>query len=103
MKTHLQVGGLVAAGFDQSGEYLLVISHGGRGVFSTKSWERVARDYELAYPENGVGVGIGPIEDQPVQVTEIDYDTLEMCIVSEDGQITLECESHTITVDTKSS
>jgi len=62
MTTFLLIGGLVAVGFDPTGEYLLVISHSGRGVFSIKTWTRVARDVELSYPESGIGVGIGPIE-----------------------------------------
>ena len=49
---YLHVGGLVAMGFDASGNYLLTISHAGRGVFSTRTWERVARDPELAYPKD---------------------------------------------------
>jgi hypothetical protein len=49
-------------GFDASGEYLLTISHSGRGVFSTRTWERVSRDPELVYPEGGFGLGIGPIK-----------------------------------------
>src|SRR5476651_2004795 len=44
---YLHVGGLVAFGFDVSGDYLLVITHAGRGVFCTSSWHRVARDYQL--------------------------------------------------------
>src|SRR5689334_17529198 len=61
----LHVGGLIAMGFDPSGEYLLTISHAGRGVFSTRTWERVARDSALAYPADGHGVGIGPIAGVP--------------------------------------
>jgi len=34
MKIHIAIGGLVAAGFDATGQYLLVVSHAGRGVFS---------------------------------------------------------------------
>ena len=49
MKTYLHVGGLVAAGFDPSGAYLLTITHSGRGVFATQTWSRVARNTELAY------------------------------------------------------
>jgi hypothetical protein len=43
MPKHLFIGGLVAADFDSTGAYLLTVSHSGRGVFSTDSWERVAR------------------------------------------------------------
>lgn len=38
----LNIGGLVAIGFDQSGNYLLTVSHSGRGVFDRYPWNRVA-------------------------------------------------------------
>jgi hypothetical protein len=52
---HLFVGGLVAMGFDATGQFLLTVSHSGRGVFAVGTWERVARDTELAYPDAGSG------------------------------------------------
>lgn len=85
-------------GFDPSGEYLLTISHSGRGVFSTRTWERVARDPALAYPENGHGVGIGPIAGVLVPVTEMNYDTEDLALTSSDGSVSLEYDSGTITV-----
>jgi len=48
MPKHPFIGGLVAGGFDSAGEYLLTVSHSGRGVFSTATRERVARDTALA-------------------------------------------------------
>ncbi|SFJ38961.1 hypothetical protein [Planctomicrobium piriforme] len=94
----LHIGGLVAVGFDSDGDYLLTISHAGRGVFSTHTWERIARDREPAYPEAGLGVGIGPIPGLRIAVTEMNDDTGEMRVVSQDGRIILECESSGITV-----
>jgi len=73
--TQLHVGGLVAVGVDPSGRYLLTISHSGRGVFDTSTWDRIARDTDLAYPVDGEAVGIGPLEGQTIPVKEIDYDT----------------------------
>jgi hypothetical protein len=98
MNCYLHIGGVVAVGFDPSGQYLLVITHSGRGVFSTRTWERVARNTELAYPEGGVGIGIGPLDGQPMAVTEMDYDAGEMRVVSPDGRFVLECESSGIAV-----
>ena len=98
MSTYLHIGGLVAAGFDPSGEYLLTITHSGSGVFSTRTWERVARNTELAYPEGGLGIGIGPIEGQSIPVTEMDSVTGNMRVVSGDGRIVLQCESSGIEV-----
>jgi hypothetical protein len=99
MKTrYLHVGGVVAMGFDSRAKYLLVISHDGRGLFSTSTWERVARDYALAYPEDGHGIGIGPIDGIRVPVAEMDYDTEKVSLSSPDGSITVEYESGTITV-----
>ena len=71
----LHVGGLVAVGIDPSGRYLLTVSHSGRGVFETSTWQRVARDVELAYPVDGHAIGIGPLAGQIIPVKEIDYDT----------------------------
>lgn len=98
MKKHLFVGGLVAAGFDSSGQYLLTVSHSGRGVFSVGSWQRVARDSELAYPEDGHAVGIGPMEGMVVPISEINYDTGQLHFVSPDGEYNFEYEGGTITV-----
>ena len=99
MKTYLHIGGLVAAGFDATGAYLLTITHSGRGVFSTSDWQRVARDYRLAYPEAGTGVGIGPIDGQTIPVTEMNFETGAMCLTSQDGKIVLNCESSHIAVE----
>ena len=95
---YLHVGGVVAMGFVPSSEYLLVISHSGRGVFSTRTWERVARDTQAAYPDDGCGIGIGPIEGVRVVVKEIDFDTGRLALSSPDGSIRLEYECGTITV-----
>ena len=89
MKRYLNIGGLVAAGFDTSGKYLLTVSHSGRGVFSTQTWERVARENEVSYPENGVAIGIGPIAGQPIAVTEVDYQTGQLDLISRDERFAL--------------
>jgi len=98
MQTHLHIGGLVAAGFDSTGEYLLTITHSGRGLFSTKTWTRLARDASLAYPDGGKGIGIGPIDGQEVLVTEMPFDIGHMTLTSHDGKIILNCESDGISV-----
>lgn len=85
----LFVGGLVAMGFDATGKYLLTITHSGRGVFSTDTWERVARDTALAYPTDGKAVGIGPVDGLVIGVQERDerQDCIEM--QSPDGRFRL--------------
>ena len=85
MPIYIHVGGLVAAGFDPSGSFMLVVSHSGRGVFAIGSWERVARDSKLAYPEGGVAVGIDPIAGLSVPIAELDYDAGELSWVAPDG------------------
>jgi hypothetical protein len=40
MKRFIGIGGLVAAGFDSSEANLLTVTHSGRGVFATATWER---------------------------------------------------------------
>jgi len=98
MVKHLHIGGLVAAGFDPAGAYLLTVSHDGRGVFSTDTWERVARDSALAYPTDGRAVGIGPIEGLSIPITEIDYDTGDLRFSSPDGVNSFEYDSGTLIV-----
>lgn len=103
MQTFLHIGGLIAAGLDPTGEYLLAISHSGRGVFSTESWKRVARDESLAYPENGLGIGIGPIDGQQVPVVEMPFEVDRFRITSPDGRMILMCESDGIAVEVRDS
>ena len=98
MERDLHIGGVVAVGFDPSGDFLLVVTHSGRGVFSTRTWERVARSTELAYPAGGVAVGIGPIDGLAVAVTEMDYESGHMRAVSPDGRVVRECESSGVAV-----
>jgi len=98
MGRYLHIGGLVAVGFDPGAEYLLVVTHSGRGVFSTRTWDRVARSYELAYPKAGVCIGIGPIGGMYIPVTEMNYETGEMRVESPDGRFVLDCESSGIAV-----
>ena len=98
METFLHIGGLVAAGFDPTGAYLLAISHSGRDVFSMRTWTTIARDVELSYPVSGVGVGIGPIKDQRIAVTEMPFEIGSFNLVSPDGRFILLCESDGITV-----
>jgi hypothetical protein len=83
--TYLHVGGLVAIGFDAASQYVLTASHSGRGVFDTRTWQRVARDSEPAYPEDGMVAGIGPLAGQLLPVTELDYLTERLEVVSPDG------------------
>ena len=96
--TYLHVGGVIAMGFSRNVDYLLVISHSGRGVYAMVDWQRVARDAELAYPENGIGIGIGPIDGECIEITEMNYDTGELNLNTPDGSMTLRYESGTIEI-----
>lgn len=94
----LLVGGLVAVGFDRAGQYILTVSHSGRGVFSTRTWTRVARDPKLAYPEDGFAVGIGPIDGEKIAVAELDSDH-EIDVDTPDGSYRLHCASDGIRIE----
>ena len=87
MPIYLNVGGLVAAGFDPSGHFMLVVSHSGRGVYAVGSWARVARDLQLAYPEAGFAVGIGPIAGLLIPIVEMNYQTEDLRWAAPDGSI----------------
>ncbi len=98
MKTHIAIGGLVAAGFDATGQYLLVVSHAGRGVFAASTWQRIARDSAVVYPEGDIAAGIGPIAGEEIRIKELDYDTGELRFSSPDGGTSFYYESGTLTV-----
>ncbi len=98
MAKHLLIGGLVAAGFDPTGADMLVVSNSGRGVFATSSWEKIARDSSLAYPEKGHAVGIGPIEGVCIPAKEKDYVTGVLRFSSPDGKTCFVYEDGTLTV-----
>ncbi|MEM7807133.1 MAG: hypothetical protein AAF561_03380 [Planctomycetota bacterium] len=85
----LHVGGVVARGFDQTGHYLLVVSHSGRGVFDTRTCRRVARDDELHYPQDGHAAGIGPLAHQTILVIAINDADGTVTLPHPDGNITL--------------
>lgn len=97
---YLHVGGLVAAGFDSNGAFLLTVSHSGRGLYAVGTWERVARDNTLAYPEQGRALGIGPIQDQIIEVAETYNEVLRLS--SPDGAYGLEYQEGSIAITTRS-
>jgi len=95
---YLLVGGLVAMGFDSSGNYLLTISHSGRGVFATDTWVRVSRDDKPQYPEDGKAIGIGPIVGEVIKVEQRDETRDKIEMMSPDGKYRLLGESEGITL-----
>ena len=85
-------------GFDATGRFLLTVTHSGRGVFAVGSWERVARDPKLAYPDAGKAIGIGPIDGQVIEVQERDERRDRIAMHSPDGRFYLIGESEGITI-----
>ncbi|NOU07912.1 MAG: hypothetical protein HOO99_17190 [Hyphomicrobiaceae bacterium] len=67
---NLHIGGMIAAGFSASGRYFLAVSHGGRGLYDSTTWKKVAPDSTPDYPIGGVATGIGPIEGEAIAVVE---------------------------------
>jgi hypothetical protein len=86
---YINIGGLIAMGFDATGKYLLTVSHSGQGVYSTDSWQKVGRSDSVVYPENGVSVGIAPIENERITVAEKNYETGELSITTPDNRFIL--------------
>ena len=67
------VGGLTGVGIAEGTDWLLVVSHQGRGVFDLRSGERVARDDsspdESWYDRyRSRATGIGPLSDQTIRL-----------------------------------
>jgi len=96
---YLLIGGLVAMGFDPSGEFLLTISHTGSGVFRVGTWEKLARDSATAYPIAGKAQGIGPLDGHVIEVAERDETRDKIEISSPDGKIHLLGEADGITIE----
>ncbi len=67
-------------------------------MFSTESWERVARDTSDAYPIDGKAVGIGPIDGEIIVVEERDERRERIEMQLPDGRFHLTGESDGITV-----
>ena len=99
MTHYLNIGGLIAIGFDPTGRYMLTITHSGRGVYTVSDWKRVARDIELAYPEAGHGIGIGPIAGLHIPITEMDYDTGHLSVTTPDGLHRIDYSEGTVTIE----
>ncbi len=85
-------------GCDATGQFLLVVSHSGRGVFAVDTWERVARDSDIVYPVAGKAVGIGPVWGQAIEVLERNERDEQIVIQSPDGRFRLLGESDGITI-----
>jgi hypothetical protein len=96
---HLLVGGLVAMGLDDSHEYLLTVSHSGRALFSTRTWDRIARDYTVVYPSGGRCTGIGPLAGRSIVVLERDEVTDAIRIRSDVFDLLGESDGVTVTFD----
>ncbi len=79
------IGGLVAVGFGEHSDLLLVVSSQGRGVFDCTTGQRVARDgNDDTYDPIGLrALGIGPLDDGFIRVSGLDGGGLPMG--TEDG------------------
>ena len=99
MKRHIAIGGMVAGGFDSVGRYLLTVSHSGRGVFDTETWQRIARDPFPTYPEKGEILGIGPLTGMRIPIFEMNYDTETLAFASPDGSILVSYSEGTMTIE----
>jgi hypothetical protein len=85
-------------GFDVTGKFLLIVTHSGRGVFAFATWEPLARDPKLAYPEAGKAIGIGPIDGQIIDVFERDERKEQISMKSPDGRFQLLGDSEGIVI-----
>jgi hypothetical protein len=99
MKTQIAIGGMIAGGFDSTGRYLIMVSHSGRGVFDTETWQRVARDPQSIYPEKGAIGGIGPLAGMRIPIHEINYDTATLAFTSPDGLTSVSYSEGTMTIE----
>lgn len=80
--TSAAVGGLTDLGFSKKGQYLLVISSQGRGVFDCNSGEKLARDYDDGewFNERELQCqGVGPIESESISTSGLQGGGLPLC------------------------
>ena len=84
--------------FDATGKFLHTISHSGLGVFAVGTWDRAARYTELACPDAGKAVGIGPLDGQMIEVQERDERREQISMKSPDGRFQLLGDSEGITI-----
>jgi hypothetical protein len=62
------IGGLIQVGFAPQSDYLLVVSHQGRGVFDCVSRQKLARDANDAFDESELTAeGIGLLAGQKIR------------------------------------
>ena len=69
---------------DDEETYLLVVTHSGRSLYDLFSGERIARDHDVVYPEDGIIEGIGPLTGQSISVDEYDFEN-DLVIDSHSG------------------
>src|SRR5262249_27197934 len=67
------VGGLLQAGFAEDSDFLIILTHSGRGIFNCLTGEKVARDHTGGYEFfNQVKLtvqGFGPLEGQIISTS----------------------------------
>ena len=66
----MRTGGFFAIGFGENTDLALVSTHDGRGLIDCETGTRIARDYDLAYPDEDTLVleGIGALAGKMVSV-----------------------------------
>ena len=62
------------------------------------TWQCVARDLTVVYPDAGCAIGISPIAGEKIPIKELNDDTGELRFNSQGGDVSLFYESGTLTV-----
>ncbi len=99
-KFNIITGGLVGLAINSEEKYLLVVTHSGRGVYDLNSGDRIARDYEVIYPNNSKIDGIPPFSQKSIQLNEYDFEN-DLVFHSPSGKLKITGESDNITVEVK--
>jgi len=76
------MGGLTEIGIDSSSQFVLAISHGGRGLLRLVDGERVARDYSETSgpwyrPDQCEADGIGPCSEEVFSICGLHHEPEE--------------------------
>ncbi len=75
----IAVGGLREVGYNNNEEYLVVLSSNGRGIFSCKTGQKVARDYDDYYMEkydsdNGIVEGFDCLKGEKIVCCGLEFE-----------------------------
>lgn len=94
---YIMAGGFVAIAIDESESTIFIVTHSGRGIVNYATGEKIERDPDVIYPEDGKIPGFGMFGNELIDVFEYDFEN-DLVITSPSGQFKFVCKSPGIQV-----